>query len=830
MKITQHLLLLLFLLLPAMAFSQSSQKVIIKGQVVDSLTNEAISYATLRVTREDKPSILEKAAPTDDAGKFSFEMTKKGTFVLNIQYLGKELLTQTFTVGDNKVIDLGKILLIDNQNALKEVVVSAQRPLVKVDMDKITYSLEDDPDSKTNTVMDMLKKVPMVTVDGEDNIELKGSSSFKIYVNGKPSNMISSNPKDVLKSMPANTVKNIEVITDPGAKYDAEGLAGIINIITQQNTSMGGYTATLNGKVDTRGGFGAGAYLSFKQGKFGFTGNFNHYDYKSSWGKSSSLREALAPNPGEAPFLKTDGRSKHNGNGQYGSGELSYEIDTLNLINVGFSRYGGKGKSRSRSIRQLLTSSDAVEEEYHFFDNTGYTYGSTGFNVDYQRTSAKVKERLLTLSYRFNVSPDDRSTNYYEDDIIRDILSQRNDYSDGDTKEHTFQIDYTTPFAKKHTLELGAKYILRLSESTSGKDIWNASTDDWTSIHTDNDRFKHEQDIISAYASYSLKLNQKWGFKTGLRYEATDVKGKYPRAKEDNFKTDYSNFVPSATISYQLTPAQTLRLGYNMRISRPGIWQLNPFVNSIDSSYISYGNPKLDAVKSHNVNLNYSLFKPKFNMNSSLSYNAVNNSVEQTTILEDNVSKSTYANVGKIKRLSLFTYFNWTITSKLRFNTNMSGDYSDLKGLDANGNRLSNSGFGGRVHGNVQFTLPKDFKLSGSGGYSAKQVNLSGKGISYHYHSFSIAKSFIQDKLNFNVSAFNPFMREMKFRSNDETPTYRLRSESFRPSRAVSFTVSYRFGEMKSQIKKTTRSISNDDSMGGGNASAGGQGAQGGGN
>ena len=257
---------------------------------------------------------------------------------MNIQYLGKDPLSRSFTIKNENLLDFGKVLLKNSKTTLSEVVVSAQRPLVKVDLDKITYSLEDDPDSKTSTLMDMLKKVPMITVDAEDKIELKGSSSYKIYMDGKPSSMLANNPKDILKSMPASSIKNIEVITDPGPKYDAEGLAGIINIITNKQSSLGGYTATVNSRVDTRGGYGLGAFLTMKKGKIGFTGNYNYYNYKSPWadGAHSSRENFQSEN---RRFMESSGRSKFTGDGQYGGGELSYEIDTLNLINIGFDKY-----------------------------------------------------------------------------------------------------------------------------------------------------------------------------------------------------------------------------------------------------------------------------------------------------------------------------------------------------------------------------------------------------------------------------------------------------------------------------------------------------------
>ena len=205
------LLTFLSLLISSLAFSQSSPliNVQIKGVITDSLTNETVPYATVKLLGKANPRTPLKAVAADDNGSFQLSMNKKGEYLLTVEYIGKKTLVKPVVVGDAKIVDLGAIYMSDNENALSEVVVSAQKPLVKVDLDKIVYSMESDPESTTNNLLEMLKKVPMVTVDGEDNVQLKGSTNFKIYLNGKPSNMISNNPKEVLRSMPANTVKDI---------------------------------------------------------------------------------------------------------------------------------------------------------------------------------------------------------------------------------------------------------------------------------------------------------------------------------------------------------------------------------------------------------------------------------------------------------------------------------------------------------------------------------------------------------------------------------------------------------------------------------------------
>ncbi len=791
----------------------------IKGEVLDSLTKESIPYATVKIIDKNNPGAVLKTVVAKENGKFDLTFNGTGEFLLVTQFTGKKESSQPITLESEKSIDVGEILLSDD-NVLEEVVVTAFKPLVKVDLDKIDYSMEDDPEAKTNNILEMLKKVPMVTVDAEENIQLKGSSSFKIYLNGKPSNLITNNPKDVLKSMPASSVKNIEVITDPGAKYDAEGVTGIINIVMHKNSSMGGYTATVNARVDNYGGYGMGAFLSLKYGKLGFTGNYNYSEYKSPKVESYSQREDLTGAPGK--YLTQIGESKHKQQGQYGFGELSYEFDTLNLVNFSYNRYHGKSKP-PKSTQSVTMENEDHELIYHY-KNIGLnrnTYGSTDLNVDYQR-SFSVKDRLLTASYRISMSPNDSESNRETQGILNYPNQKVREFSDADMKEHTFQADYTTPIAKIHTLEVGAKYIIRLNESTSGREETD-SIGSWISVPSYNDRFKHRQDILSAYGGYSVKV-KKVGFKTGLRLEDTRLKVEYPLDQEYDFKADYSNLVPSATISYQLKPMQTFRLGYNMRISRPGIWQLNPYLNTSNPNYHRQGNPELDAVKSNNLNLNYSLFTPKFTMNAGVSYNFVNNSIETITTIKDGISYSTYDNVGKNKSVYASSYINWNPTMKLRIFGNLAVNYRDVKANNNSG--LSNHGFIPQLYGGLQYKFPLDFRANLNGGYYGSYVSLQGKGPSYNFYGVSIGKSFQKDRLNLNLYFSNFLSGKMKFTNKETTPTYLFTSTSKQSNQYIGFSVSYRFGEMKEQIKKAKRGISNDDTMNqqGGESGGGGQG------
>lgn len=817
------LLLVLLFTVPVHAQTNSAPSYTIKGQVIDSLANETVPYATLNIVLANAPQQSVRMLACDDDGKFETTLKEPGNYVLITQYVGKAPAHKSFTVKESdKTVDLGKIMISDDTQRLGEVTVTAQKPLVKVEIDKIIYSLEDDPEAQTNNTLDMLRKVPMVTVDGEDKIQLKGSSNYKIYLNGKPSNMLSSdNASDVLKSMPASSIKNIEVITDPGAKFDAEGIGGIINIITTRN-ALQGYTGSVNVEGSSYGSFRGGGYFTTKIGKVGLTANYNYMNFRRPWGDSESYRENYGANASE---LTQTGRNKNKGPRQFGSFEFSYEIDTLNLLSINANMWYGSNTSISEmSALQTSANNPWMNYQYDRQSKTKYEFGSIDVGVDFQH-STKKKDELLTLSYKFSNSPNNSEGHTYLHNVVNyydSIAYPRWSTNDAYTMENTLQVDYTTPTFKDQTLEAGLKYILRQSDSETHERILNEQTGIWRDSLRPMRDFKHTQHIYSAYLSYAVKFN-KFGAKAGVRAEGTALEAKFADTPTANFDTDYFNLVPNATLSYQINMAQQLRLGYNMRIYRPGIWHLNPYVNRDDPQFISYGNPNLTPEKSHGFNLNYSMFTQKFNFNANVSYRFVNNSIQRYSFVDDEtgVNVSTYDNIGKNQSIGMFVYGRWNPIPLFNISLNGGLDYTDINGEDWG---MSNSGWSGRLFANAQINLPKDFNINLNGGYFGPWVQLQAKQSSQYFTGLSINKGLMNKKLNIRLSCQSPFEKNMKYSNTTTDPSFYSKSTNYFPMREVRLSVSYRFGTLKDSIKKVRRGISNDDAKEGGDSGSGGGG------
>ena len=415
----------------------------VKGVLLDSLSHEGEPYATIRVYLKSNPKEPVKLAASDLDGKFEADLPSANDYIIYITSIGKKTVSRTFaTTETRKIADLGTLYTSEDSEVLEGVEVVAQKPLVKAEIDKISYSIEDDPDSKTNTTLEMLRKVPLVTVDAEDNIQVNGSSNFKVHVNGKPNTLMSNNPKEVLRSLPANSVKSIEVITEPGAKYDAEGIGGILNIITT-DARMEGYNVTLGANGGNQNA-GAYAYGTVQVGKFTVTGNYSHSWQYSPKGYSTSGREDYT----SEDYKYLDGKStfQNDGHFQFGNIEASYEIDTLNLLTFSANIFGGSFDTDNDNRTEMRNAQRDLMYHYASVAQSTNGFGNVGVNVDYQH-SMKRKGEYLTASYKFNNSPNnsESATTYEErENIPFDLINQRYD-NDAHTSEHTLQLDYVNP-------------------------------------------------------------------------------------------------------------------------------------------------------------------------------------------------------------------------------------------------------------------------------------------------------------------------------------------------------------------------------------------------
>ena len=515
---------------------------------------------------------------------------------------------------------------------LDAVTVVASKPLVKMETDKMTYNVEQDADAKASTVLDMLRKVPMVTVDGQDNITVNGSSSFKVYVDGKPNPMFSANPSQIFKAMPANMVKNIEVITNPGAKYDAEGTGGVLNIVLNKQTLGGAGSSELsngyNGNISATAGNQAqsiSALISGQQGKFTYSAN-GMYNYQKMNGTTISFDRTQKDGSLMNYYQKSDMKQPFS----MGNISLSYELDSLSNISAtaGLTTFGQK--LNGHPLTQM--SGGIYGKGFEYGNEMKQDLDNTSFNgsIDYQRFFNKERTNYLILSYLFSTNPTHIDNYTFYDDIsqvtgiqLHDLLSK----SKTRGTEHTFQADFTHSLSETQRLNFGAKYIARTNKSDSR--YYDVAADKTETLNPANSmEYKNTQSILAAYAEWKGNFG-KWGTMLGTRYEQTWEKVKFEQGKGDDFDKQYGNFVPSASLSYNMAPGMNLGVNYQLRITRPGITYLNPYVDRSNPTAISYGNTDLDVVKSHQLNMVFNYYNQRFMLSTTLGYGFCDNKIEQ---------------------------------------------------------------------------------------------------------------------------------------------------------------------------------------------------------
>ena len=805
MKQIRFFLSVMMLTVSAVVMAQTT----VKGVLMDKTLGEAEPFATVRVFKAGKTDKPVAMFLTKEDGQFSEKINGKGKFDIVFSSVGKEDFRQTIELNNEGVLDLGTLYIKENTTVLKGVEVVAQKPLVKMEVDKMSYNVAEDEDSKSNTVLDMLRKVPMVTVDGQDNISVNGSSSFKVYVDGMPNVMFSSNPSMVFKSMPATAVKSIEVMTNPGAKYDAEGASGVLNIVMNkqmpvtggpaQSYSMNGYNGTVRASAGNRQ-LGGSAFVSGQQGKLSYS--VNAMTSYNKPGNTETELEQIQDN-GVSQIMTSSNSVKTPFT--MGSLTLGYQLDDMSVINA-------TAQLNTMSMKSTGTTTTKMGgydvSNFSYDSSTDMKNSRTSFSgsLDYQRFFNKEHTQSLAFTYQLNYSPaTTESTNNFGGTRGAGLpdLSSRYSENKDKTTNHTFQLDYSMPLGIGQTLSLGGK--LQLHDATSDskyylKDVYDPST---------SSEYEYKNKILAGYGEYVGNFN-KFGVKTGVRYEYTWQDVEYHLGNGNDFSTSYGSLVPTASLQYTLSQGSNLGLTYNMRISRPGISYLNPYVDKSNPIALNYGNPDLDVEKAHNLSLVYNTFTPKLMVNLNLHHNFTDNAISQYSFYDsDNLLNTTYGNVVKRHQTGLSAYVNYLLTKNTRLFMNGGLNYVDLSSDALN---QSNSGWTANIMAGLQQTLPWDLKLSAFAITSTKNYTLQGWSGGFNILTASLSKSLFNDKLTLGLQGIMGLNKggNLNIESSSRGQNFTSYTNVKVPIYGVTFTVSYTFGNSKIRAKQHVNRVQND--------------------
>lgn len=794
--------------------AQSVTKYSVTGYAFDSLKNEAIPYATAVLL--DNASKPISSAYTDDKGKFTLK-APKGNYKIKVIYVGYAPYEKDVEVVGN--VDLGAVSVAQGIQ-IEAATVYGQ--LVTTDIDKTTYNTAVDPEAPSLTALEMMRKVPMLSVDGEDNLKLKGGSNFKILVNGKSSSLMSNNYKDVLKSMPASSIKNIEVITNPPAKYDAEGIGGIINIITNRKVADG-FSGSVWASGGTKGDYNLGTYMAGTTGKFNVSGNLYFGRYNNPANQLTVSRENYNADFGR--YQQYTSSQTYSGYYEGLSVEMSYEFDSLNLLSFSVNGNLGQSSNISNAFFELFNAPFNVDRVSAYKNNSSGTgsWGGVGASLDYQR-SFKKKDQMLTASYKLDYNPDNNSYENYIEGIQTTPSSASRSNSTAWGMEHAFQVDYFDPINEHHQIETGIKYTFRPSMSNSfnetlNGDVWEPNL----AMKNDLDYWQH---IGSAYFAYQYKI-KKFSVKVGARAEYTVNTGRFKQAVESSLFARYFNVVPHLTLGLKIDDAQSLRLGYTQRLSRPGIWYLNPYINDEEPMNISTGNPNLLPELTHSFDLSYGIYKPAFNINASLSAMLTDNSIERV----GTINPTTGAMLTRPENIGIKNSYIASISAGLRFwdsklsiNINADGGYVTVKAN--NGTGAQNQGWQGSAFMQVTGQTWKNGQVSVMGGFGLNEISLQNREQFYYFSSVSVAQTFLDKKLRLQLSAQNPWTKYQFYTMTSGDANFHQDVAQRNSNQSLRLSISWRFGKASGGVKKAARSIDSDDIKGGGSKG----GSQGGGN
>jgi outer membrane receptor protein involved in Fe transport len=772
----------------------------ISGTIIDSLNNKPVEFASVALYEKGSEKPIDGVI-TDEKGNFRIKNLKKGTYRIGITFIGYvQKFVDSLVVTEKKPsVEVGTVRIGPSATMLKEANVEAEKQLIETRIDKLVYNADKDITSKGGNATDILRKVPMLSVDLDGNVSLQGTQNVRILINNKPSSLMSANIADALKMIPADEIEKVEVITSPSAKYDAEGTGGIINIITKKK-NIEGLSGSINAGAGTRSSnlFGN---LNYRSGRFGTGISGGGFGWIGI-GDVSTTRVT------QYSTLKQEGDNRNTGFGP--SLQWTGDVDLTSKLSLSTSLRVNNFQNRSKGTTDnfFAFTGDALRPS---FTNT-YNYFTNGLStdasVDVRRTFKKPEQEL---SFAGQWTRNNRRTEYESSLDTLDLdYYKESSLNHGITDELTFQTDYTHPVTKAFTIETGAKAILRDVDSDYDYRIFRFASDAYEYDPVRSNVYNNEQDIVAGYLQTSLNL-KKFGIKAGLRYEHTTFKGYFDKG-DTRFSNEYENFVPSTTISYARQGKYSLKLSYTQRIQRPGLNFLNPFINATDPTNVTYGNPDLDAEKSHAFELGLNLFKKFGSVNLSAYHRFTDNAIESIRFVDTNdVYITTYGNIGKNRSTGMSLGLNvmWQMKIFLSSNFNLFYYQVESTGLSQN---LNNDGVNWNVNLFGSYKFSKRWGVMAFGNFNGPRYSVQGKSTSFWYYNLSARREFKNEKGGIGIGLDNFASWYMHFRNNYSGEGFSYDNDTKVLFLGARISLDYRFGKMEyGGGQKKKKGIKNDD-------------------
>lgn len=779
----KRLLILLFLL--AVSADLIAQTTDLQGAaygvVVDSLTGKAVPFATVSLRQAEK---VTDGTLTDSLGQFALQPLPFGTYFLTVSAVGyRPFQTPRWTLrAENTVQDLGRMTLSQDAKTLQTVTVRGQKPLIEQRADGITFNAERLPAIAGSDAADILRKVPLLSIDANGGLSLRGSAQLRVFIDGKPSEVYASSVADALKSISGESIVRVEVITHPSARYDAEGTDGVVNIITRRNREnatngniravLGNRSENLMGDVQRK----AGRWLLKADGF-----------YQTYWNRNGSVLERETA----SLMIRQKSESRQVGYSCFGGVSALFSLDSLNTLSVGYRLRWTPFRTQTVADNFSLEN-DRLQPSFRRQLDTPVDNVGNAFTIGYTGTSRDKQRELSILGTAFVFA----GTNQYDLAQYRQETVDFREQFKGQTQNRDLmlQADYSASFTDRVKWEVGAKFTQKSLRSDSRFDIYNGHTQAYEKDPVRSNAFTYQSAVAAVYSSVSVKL-KTWQLVAGTRFERTDLRAVFRNTALPI--PSFQNLVPNLLISRNLSPKSSIKLGYTVKLVRPYFSALNPTVNNSDSLNIQFGNPRLRPELTRRYQLSYARNAPRFFTDLTLFYNHNRNSIESIrTARPDGVFESTWQNIGRNRRLGLSLNLTWKPSSRLNLSATLTPQYV---WLESRALHLSNRGLMRELVLNGTYKFTNGYSIDFYGFFDAPNLRLQGYRTGWKYYSLTFSREskssrFVMSLRMDTILTPHTFITEETVtESFRQVQTYRLQNQHLR------LTFSYKLG--KKEIK-----------------------------
>lgn len=766
-----------------MSASVWAQKFDVSGTVMDE-TGTSVPYAAVSVRSLTDTTFLTGSA-TDMDGEFTLQLPSD-RYELTISFLSYQAFKQELTVDEGDV-KVGTLRLKPKTELIEEVVVAGEKGQMELKLDKRVFNVSKDPSNAGSNAQEILQNVPSVDVDVDGTVNLRGSSNVRILIDGKPSGLTGISTQDALRQLPGNLIEKVEVITNASARYEAEGEAGILNIVLKKEKRVG-----INGAFEVNAGYphnyGTSSNVNFRKGKVNVFTSIGA-QYRKRPGSGYSFQEFFLEDTTFAyERFRQQERGGFSGNGRFG---VDYFVNEKTNITAS-GMYSRSYNTNNASLRYIdLDENGAQTQTVTRDEDEVEEKQNVEANLNFRRWF-KNKDNLLTFDFRYFISEDLEDAEQFEQGSDY-VLNQRTDNTENE-RSMLFQTDYVHPFSENLKLEAGLRAALRRIDNDYLVESLNDTTQQWEALDEFNNRFQFEENVYAAYIMVSGKV-KRLSMQGGLRAEYTDMTTTLVRTDEVNNRT-YLSFFPSAHFSYELPSNNSLQLSYSRRISRPGQWTLMPFFGLTDNRNFYSGNPNVNPVFTNSAEFGHLKTWEKGSLLSSIYYRHRDGAIERISQSDSTgfirtfpVNLSTEHATGFEFDLS-YSMFKWW---RIMLNTNLYYSLTDGQYEDQS---FYAETFTARGRFTTKFTVWKKLNIQSSFNYRAPQVTPQGKRLSMYWWDIGLNMDVLKGRGTVTFSGrdlLNSRKRRWSIDNNElrSTNEFQWVARSF----VVSFT--YRLNQQK---------------------------------